>query len=103
RVDPGGPHDARQDRVALVRADVLGALELDGRLVGAEPDDHVDRRVALDGLGHTTAPEGADPGDQHAPAHQPNHTLRRSRSMSWSSCWMAWRIASEVSMMRLRE
>ena len=38
--------------------------------------------VGLEALRDAAAPERAEPGDEDAPAHQPNQTLRRLRSMS---------------------
>ncbi len=55
-----------EDRVALVGADVLGALQLDGRLLAVEADDDVDVGVLLQLLGHPAAPEGAEAGDEDA-------------------------------------
>src|SRR3954463_10085517 len=68
-VDLGGPHDARQDRVALVGPHELGALQLDLGLLDVEADDHLDRRVTLEGLGYPAAPERAETGDEDAASH----------------------------------
>ena len=48
-----------EDRVGLVGADVLGALELDLGLVAVEPDDDVDVGICLEALGDAAAPERA--------------------------------------------
>ena len=82
RVDLGGLHDAGQDRVVLVAAHVLGALQLDRRFLAVESDDHVDVGVAFERLRDPPAPERAEAGDEDAAAHQPNQTERRARSMS---------------------
>ena len=75
--------DALEEGVALVRPDVLGALELDRRLARAHAEDHVDFRVLLQGGGDLAAPEGVETRDEDAAAHaQPNHTLARLASMS---------------------
>src|SRR3546814_699572 len=74
RVDPGGLHDAGEDRVALVAAHELGALKGDRGLVAVEADDDVDRRVSLEGLGDPAAPEGAETGDEDALAHAATRT-----------------------------
>src|SRR5262245_45991022 len=110
RVDLGGAHDAGQDRVALVGAHVLGAVEGHGGLAGVEADDDVDVGLGLQRLRDAAAPERAKPGDEypapHAsalPAAYPNQTLRRRLSMSYSSVWMVWRMSSDVSMILLRE
>ena len=68
-VDLGRPDDAAEDRVLLVGADELGALERDLGLLGAESEDHLDVRLGLEGLGHAAAPEGVEPGDEYAATH----------------------------------
>ena len=70
RVDLRGFHDAGQDRIALVGADVFGALEFDLRLDGVEADDHFDVGVHLQRLGGAAAPEAAETGDENALAHE---------------------------------
>ena len=57
RVDLRGPHQPGQDRVALVGPHELGPLELHHRFLGVDAHDHLDRRVAFEGLGHPTSPE----------------------------------------------
>ena len=47
-VDTRGLHDAGEDRVVLVGADVLGALELHRGLAGVEADDDLDVRIGFE-------------------------------------------------------
>ncbi len=72
-------HDAGQDRVALVGAHELGALERHRRRAGVEAHDDVDAGVALERLRDASAPERAQPGDEDpAPAHQRVTRTKRS-------------------------
>jgi hypothetical protein len=88
RVDARRLHDAGEDGVVLVGAYVLGAFELYFGLAGVEADQHIDGRIGLESLCDEAAPERGQTGDEDAPTHlvpdrfQPNHTERRSRSMS---------------------
>ena len=86
-VDLGGLHDAGQDRIALVGAHVLGALEGHGGLGRVEAHDHLDVGIPLEGLRHAAPPEGAEAGDENSPTQlgacsQPNQMLPRDRSIS---------------------
>ena len=79
-------HDAGEDRVRRVGPHELRALERHARVLRVEADDDLDVRSLLERLRDATAPVGAQTGDEDAHAHQflsqPNHTLRRVRSMS---------------------
>ena len=106
RVDLGGPHDAVEDGVGLIDANELRPVEGHRRRMAADPDHDLGLGVRLERLDRTTTPEGVGPGDEDAVPHptaQPNHTLRRSRSMSNTVSWIWLRICSASSMTRLFE
>ena len=75
-------------RIEYVASDAheLGALERHPRVVRVEADDDLDVGPLLERLRDAAAPEGAQAGDEDTHAQllspQPNHTLRRVRSMS---------------------
>ena len=100
RVDPRRLHDPLEDRERRVGPDVLRPLERQHRLPRVEPDDEVDHRVALERLGEPAPEERPEAGEQDA--HQPNHTLRRLRSRSWSASWIDDRMLSAWSITTLR-
>ena len=106
-VDLGGADDAGEDRVRRVGPHELGALERHPRVLRVEPDDDLDIRPLLERLRDATTPVGAQPGDEDTHAAslppQPNHTLRRVRSMSYSASCTMRRMRSDSSITRLRE
>ena len=67
-VDLGGAHDPPDQRVLVRDADELGALELAGRVLGVDADDHVHRGIALERLGEPPTPVGGQPGDEYPAA-----------------------------------
>ena len=84
RVDLRRLHDAGEDRVVLVAAHVLGALELDRAAPSvSRPTITSTSRIVLERLRDPAAPERAEPGDEDRDGpRQPNQTERRCRSMS---------------------
>ena len=60
----GRPERSGAAARAGCRRDVLGALELAGRVLGRDADDHLDGGVPLERLGEPAAPEARQAGDE---------------------------------------
>ena len=97
RVDVRGADDPAQQGVLVPDAHVLRAVELAGGVLGADADDRLDRRVALQRLREPPAPVRRQAGDEDASGGHPSHTDRRRPIMSSTSSWMRPRISSAIS------
>ena len=70
----------------------------------SRPDDDLDVRPLLERLRDPATPVGAQAGDEDTHrVPQPNQTLRRFRSMSYSASCTMRRMRSDSSITRLRE
>src|SRR5262249_48877991 len=78
--------------------DVLGALELDRRLLRRDADDRLDLRVLLERAREPAAPVAREAGDEDA--HQASPTQRPPASTPSSSSRMPARISSAIGCTR---
>ncbi len=84
RVDLRGLHHAPQERVLGADLHVLGALELDGRLLVVHSDHGLDLGERLERLGEPAAPVGREARDQDALRV---HAATRTRpTCAWRAC-----------------